>query len=115
VRFFNNIFSLFPKGNDPKLAKDLLNNPDAMTDQPSQLANAIEHKICHSKLVEKGLLIIKQKTRVDLKPLPMKHVFVCSCLCLQLGQKGSAQYSGVSHSLDHDSGAAEGKVWGETE
>jgi hypothetical protein len=118
VRCFNNIFSLFPKDNDPKLTKDLLNNPDAMRDWASQLANAIEHKTCYSKLVENGLLTIKQKTRVDQKPSPMKHVtyetcFVCLCSCSQLGQKGSAQYAGVSHSLDHDSGAAEGKVWGE--
>jgi hypothetical protein len=35
VKFFNNILSLFPKGDDPKLAKDLLNNPNAMRDWAS--------------------------------------------------------------------------------
>ncbi len=74
VKFFNNIFSLFPKGDDPKLAKDLLNNPNTMRDRASQLANVIEHKICYSKLVEQGLLTIKQKMRVDKKPSPMNHV-----------------------------------------
>jgi hypothetical protein len=58
----------------PKLAKDLLNNPDAMRDWASQLANAIEHKIHYSKLMEQGLLTIKQKTRVDKKLLPMNHL-----------------------------------------
>jgi hypothetical protein len=80
VKFFNNIFSLFPKGDDPKLAKDLLNNPDAMRDRASQLANAIEHKIHYSKLVEQGLLTIKQKMRVDKKPSPMNHIlFARAC------------------------------------
>jgi hypothetical protein len=80
VKFFNNIFSLFPKGNDPKLAKDLLNNPNAMRDWASQLANAIEHKIRYSKLVEQGLLTIKQKMRVDKKPSLTNHIlFACAC------------------------------------
>jgi hypothetical protein len=68
VKFFNSIFSLLPNGNDPKLAKDLLNNPDTMRDQASQLANAIKHKICYSKLLEQGLLTIKQTLRKDKMP-----------------------------------------------
>ncbi len=88
----------------PKLAKDLLNNPDAMRDWASQLANAIEHKIHYSKLMEQGLLTIKQKTRVDKKLLPMNHL---------LFAQGSACCTVVSHSLEHDSGVAEGKDWGE--
>jgi hypothetical protein len=57
-----------------------LNNPNAMRDWASWLANAIEHKICYSKLVEQGLLIIKQKTRVDKKPSPTNHLlFAHAC------------------------------------
>lgn len=74
VKFFNNIFSLFPEGDDPKLAKELLSNPDAMRDRASQLANAIEHKIRYSKLVEQSLQAIKQKTRADKKPSPTNHL-----------------------------------------
>jgi hypothetical protein len=80
VKFFNNIFSLFPNGDDPKLAKDLLNNPNAMRDRASQLANAIEHKIHYSKLLEQGLLTIKQKSRKDKMPSHMNHLlFAHAC------------------------------------
>jgi hypothetical protein len=44
-----------------------------MRDWASQLANAIEHKICYSKLVEQGLLTIKQKLRKDKMPLHTNH------------------------------------------
>jgi hypothetical protein len=35
VRMYNNIFFLFPNGDNPKLAKELLENPKAMSDQAS--------------------------------------------------------------------------------
>jgi hypothetical protein len=38
---YNNIFFLFPNGDDPKLAKELLENPEAMRDQSSRKANDI--------------------------------------------------------------------------
>jgi hypothetical protein len=76
VRMYNNIFSLFPNGNDPKLAKELLENPDAMRDQVSRKANDINFKVCYSKLVETALKTIKQKTRSDKKPSAANHVLL---------------------------------------
>jgi hypothetical protein len=55
VRMFNNIFSLFPAGEDPKLAKKTLENTDAMRDMVSQKANSIEFKARYSELLEKAL------------------------------------------------------------
>jgi hypothetical protein len=48
VRMYNNIFSLFPNGDNPKLAKELLENPKAMRDQVSRKANDINFKVCYS-------------------------------------------------------------------
>jgi hypothetical protein len=45
---YNNIFSLFPNGDNPKLAKELLENPKAMRDQVSRKANDINFKVCYS-------------------------------------------------------------------
>jgi hypothetical protein len=41
VRMFNNIISLFPNGDDPKLAKKMLENTDTMRDMVSQKVSEI--------------------------------------------------------------------------
>jgi hypothetical protein len=76
VRMYNNIFSLFPNGDDPKLAKELLENPEAIRDQASRKANDINFKVRYSKLVETALKPIKQKTRSDKKPSAANHVLL---------------------------------------
>jgi len=77
VKMFNNIFSLFPNGDDPSLAKQLLTNPDAMRDLVSSKANDINFQIQYSNLVEEGLKSIKQRSRKDTKPSPTKHIVLC--------------------------------------
>jgi hypothetical protein len=79
VRFFNNIFSLFPDGDNPKLVRELLEHPNAMRDKASGLANDIEHKICYSKLVERSLLTMMRKTAVALcmKMKEKRKGFMC--------------------------------------
>jgi hypothetical protein len=82
VRMYNNIFSLFPNGDNPKLAKELLENPKAMRDQVSRKANDINFKVRYSKLVETALKTIKQKTRSDKKPSAANHVLLaCARVC----------------------------------
>jgi hypothetical protein len=79
VRMFNNIFSLFPNGDDPKLAKQMLENTDAMRDMASQKANSIEFKARYSELLEKGLESIQRKPRVGTKPSRTRHVLLARC------------------------------------
>ncbi len=74
MRFFNNIFSLFPDGPDPKLVRELLEHPNAMRYKASGLANEIECIICYSKLVERSLLTVTSKTAVDNMPSKMTHL-----------------------------------------
>jgi hypothetical protein len=76
---FNNIFSLFPNGDNPKLAKKMLENTDAMRDMMSQKANSIEFKARNSELLEKGLESIQQKMRVGMKPSRTRHVLLAHC------------------------------------
>ncbi len=85
---YNNIFSLFPNGNDPKLAKELLENPKAMRDQVSRKANDINFKVRYSKLVETALKTIKQKTRRDKKPSSgVNHVLLARARARDWGKK----------------------------
>jgi hypothetical protein len=84
---YNNIFSLFPNGDNPKLAKELLENPDAMRDQASRKANDINFKVRYSKLVETALKTIKQKTRSDKKPSAANHVLLARARARDWGKK----------------------------
>ena len=80
VIFFNNIFSLFPKGDDPKLVRELLKHPNSMRDEACRQANAIDHKIQYSELVEAGLQTIKRKMFVGTMPMPTNHLlFAHAC------------------------------------
>ncbi len=80
VMFFNNIFSLFPNGDDPKLVRELLKHPDAMRDEACCLANAMDHKIQYSKLVETGLWTIKNKMHAGTMPSTKNHLlFARAC------------------------------------
>jgi hypothetical protein len=87
VRMYNNIFSLFPNGDDPKLAKELLENPNAMRDQVSRKANDINFKVRYSKLVETALKTIKQKMRSDKKPSAANHVLLARARARDWGKK----------------------------
>jgi hypothetical protein len=112
VMFFNNIFSLFPNGDNPKLVRELLKHPDSMMDEVCCLANAMDHKIQYSKLVETGLQTIKNKMHAGTMPSTKNHASsVCSCSFPRLGSSGLDQPAEVSHSLKHHSATAEGKVW----
>jgi hypothetical protein len=84
---YNNIFSLFSNGNDPKLAKELLENPEAMRDQASRKANDINFKVRYSKLVETALKTIKQKMRRDKKLSSGATMFCWLVLVLVTGAK----------------------------
>jgi hypothetical protein len=59
LRFFNNVFLLFPDGDDPKLAKELLQHPNAMRDKASSMANDNERKIRYSDMVECSLATLQ--------------------------------------------------------
>jgi len=74
--FYNSLFSLFSNGEDPKLAKELLKHPDAMRDEVCRRANAIEHKIRYSKLVESGLQTMTRKTAVGTMPSATSHLLL---------------------------------------
>jgi hypothetical protein len=86
VRMYNNIFSLFPNGEDPKLAKELLEQPDAMREQASRKANDIDFKVRYSKLVETALKTIKRKMRSDKKPSAANHVLLAHARACDWGK-----------------------------
>jgi hypothetical protein len=94
VRMYNNIFSLFPNGDDPKLAKELLENPEAMRDQVSRKANDINFKVRYSKLVETALKTIKQMTRSDKKPSAANHVLLAHAHACNWGKKAESPAMG---------------------
>jgi predicted hydrolase (HD superfamily) len=96
--------------NHPKLAKELLENPEAMRDHASRKANDINFKVRYSKLVETALKTIKRKTRRDKKPSSgANHVLLAHARARararDWGKKAEqAPCNGISHSLYHDSG-----------
>jgi hypothetical protein len=71
---YNQLWSLFPNGDDPELVKELLQHPDAIRDEAYRKCNSLEHKIRYARLVETGLKSIKQKSHANKMPKSKSHL-----------------------------------------
>jgi hypothetical protein len=82
VTLYNQLWSLFPNGDDPELAKELLQHPDTIRDEVYRKCNSLKHKIRYASLVESGLKSIRRKSRDDKMPKSKNHLLFaqpCSC------------------------------------
>ena len=74
------IHSLFPNGDDPELAKKLLEHPEAIRDAVFLQANALSHAIEYSNMLEAGLQRITRKTQSGFMPSPENNLlFARAC------------------------------------
>jgi hypothetical protein len=74
VTLYNQLWSLFPNGDDPELVKELLQHPEAIRDEAYRKCNSLEHKIWYARLVESGLKSIRQKSWDDKMPKNKNHL-----------------------------------------
>ena len=54
VTLYNQLWSLFPNGDDPALAKELLQHPGAIRGEARRKRNSLDHKTRRAVLVESG-------------------------------------------------------------
>jgi hypothetical protein len=74
VTLYNQLWSLFPNGDDPELVKELLQHPEAIRDEAYRKCNSLEHKIWYARLVESGLKSIRRKSWDDKMPKNKNHL-----------------------------------------
>jgi len=68
IKMIFHIHSIFPNGDDPVLAMELLQQPEAMRDAVFHRADALAHAIQYSNMLEAGLNRITRKTQQGRMP-----------------------------------------------